>query len=358
MKDYIKKVAVTVIIALLVIVGFVLTSFALYFILPYFIPFIIAYIMAVLLEPINQLLTRIKRVNRPLAVTITYIFTIGLLSWLSFFATTKIITEIFSLIQYIQRNIPAIQAWFVELYDEVQNFIKLLPPEIASQINKSFNKFTQKLEDIDIVSHVGNYLLDISTAIPNIFILVIIVFVSLFLFSLYLPRIHKQFLDFFKEKTQRIITVLLDEMKMATIGFLRAQIVLSVITYTISFITLTILGVKYAFALALLIIIVDLLPILGTGSTLVPWALFSIARGDTFLGIGLIVLFIVITIVRKAIEPKILGTRIGLGPLVTLISIWVGFKALGIIGVFVGPLLVILFKALVKIGVIRKNLKI
>lgn len=358
MKDYIKKVAIAVIIALLVIVAFVFVSYSLYTILPYFIPFIIAYIMAILLEPLNQLLTKIKGMNRLIAVSITYIFTIGIISLLSFFATTKLITETFSLIQYIQKNIPSIQAWFIGLYDEIQNFIKLLPPEISSQINKSFNTFTQKLANIDIVSHVGNYLINISTAIPNLFILTIIVFVSLFLFSLYLPKIHKHFLDFFKEKTQKIITVLLDEMKMATIGFLRAQIILSTVTYIISFITLTILGVKYALAISFLIIIVDLLPILGTGSTLVPWAIFSIARGETFLGVGLIVLFVVITIVRKAIEPKILGERIGLGPLITLISIWVGFKALGIIGVFVGPLLVIMFKTLVKIGVISKNLKI
>jgi len=293
-----------------------------------------------------------------LAVTISYIVSIGLLSLLTYFATTRILKELFSLIQYIQKNIPEILAWFVNLYDKIQDLIKLLPPEIALQINKSFNTFLQKLANIDIVSVVGNYAIDISTAIPNLFILTIIVLVSLFLFSLYLPKIHTRFLSLFKEKTQEIISVLSKEMKAATLGFLRAQIILSTITYIISFITLTILGVKYAFAISFLIIIVDLLPILGTGSTLMPWAIFSIARGDTFLGIGLIVLFLVITIVRKAIEPKILGERIGLGPLITLISIWVGFKALGVIGVFLGPILVILFKALVKIGVITKELKI
>lgn len=358
MKDYSKKVAVTVLVALLVIIAFAITSFSLYTILPYFIPFLIAYLMAVLLEPLIQLLTRIKKVNRLLAVTISYVLTIGLISLLTFFATTKILKELFSLIQFIQKNIPAIQQWFIDLYDRIQDFIKLLPTEISLQINKSFDTFLQSLSNVDIVSRLGNYAINISTAIPNLFILTIIVFVSLFLFSLYLPKIHVQFLNFFKKKTQDVIIVLSNEMKSATLGFLRAQVILSTITYLISFVSLTILGVKYAFAISFLIIIVDLLPILGTGSTLGPWAIFSIARGDIFLGVGLLVLFLVITIVRKAIEPKILGERIGLGPLITLISIWVGFKALGIIGVFLGPILVILFKALVKIGVITKKLKI
>ncbi|MGD9678968.1 MAG: sporulation integral membrane protein YtvI [Vulcanibacillus sp.] len=358
MKDYIKKVAVTVSIAILVIVAIILISLALYFILPYFLPFFIAYIMAVLLEPLNQLLMKIKMVKRPLAVSITFILTLGFITWLSLFTVTRITSEFFSLTHYIQKNIPSIQAWFVNTYDEFLKILNLLPPEIITQINKSFSTFTQKLANIDIVSYVGNYIISISTAIPNLFIIIIIIFVSLYLFSLYLPKIHKQFLNFFKAKSQRIINVLLDEMKKATIGFLRAQIILSTITYTISFISLTILGVKYAYLFALLIIIVDMLPILGTGSTLVPWGAFSIATGNVFLGVGLIVLFVVITIVRKAIEPKILGEKIGLGPLITLISIWVGFKALGIIGVFVGPLLVIFFRALVKVGVIQKNLKI
>jgi predicted PurR-regulated permease PerM len=111
-------------------------------------------------------------------------------------------------------------------------------------------------------------------------------------------------------------------------------------------------------ALALLIIIVDILPILGTGSVLVPWGIFSITQGYMFRGVGLIILFITITVLRRIIEPKILGERIGLGALATLISIWVGFKVLGVLGIFLAPLVVILYKALVKAKVIRYRLRI
>ncbi|MEL7657956.1 MAG: AI-2E family transporter, partial [Bacillota bacterium] len=134
--------------------------------------------------------------------------------------------------------------------------------------------------------------------------------------------------------------------------------VLSTFTYIVSLGGLLILDMRYALVLALLIVIVDILPILGTGSVLVPWGIVLITLGDIFSGLGLILLFIVITVLRKIIEPKILGERIGLGPLSTLISIWVGFKVMGVLGVFLAPLLIIFYKALVKAKVIQYRFSI
>lgn len=270
----------------------------------------------------------------------------------------KITTQMIDLLKYIQGNIPNIQDWILSTYAEFQSFLTYLPVEFASQISDSIKLAIQKLASVDLLSNLGNYAFSITTVIPNLFILVIITLVSLYMFSLYLPNIHNQFYSYFKDNTKNIMNTVLTDLKDATVGFLRAQVILSTLTYLISFVGLTILGVKYAYALALLVVIVDLLPILGTGSTLGPWAIISLIQGNYFLGIGLIVLYIVLIVGRKAVEPKILGTRIGLGPLTTLISIWIGFKVMGIIGVFLAPILIILFKALINAGVITYKLKL
>jgi sporulation integral membrane protein YtvI len=179
-----------------------------------------------------------------------------------------------------------------------------------------------------------------------------------YLISFSLPKIHEKFYDYFKDSSKGKVKVILKDLRKATVGFLQAQLILSTITYFISFIALLILNVDYAMAISFFIVIVDVLPILGTGSVLVPWAMYSLTQGETFLSISLIVLFILIVVIRRAIEPKILGERIGLNPLITLISIWVGFKVLGILGVFLGPLLVILYKALINAGIIKYKVQI
>ncbi|MFT9485969.1 MAG: sporulation integral membrane protein YtvI [Tepidibacillus sp.] len=353
-----KHYAVKVLITIGIIIGILLIPVVFYYVFPHFIPFIFAYLFALMLEPINLWLMKMTKLKRSIAVNITYFLFLGTFSWLVYMIVTRISIEMVNLIQYIQKNIPNIQLWFFHIYRQTQDVIQMLPTEVSTQINQSFTQFINDLANMDLLSTIGTQTYNITTAIPNYFITLILFFVSLFLISLNLPYINRKFFSYFKKESKAKLEIILKDIRVATFGFLHAQVILSSITYIISLIGLVLLNVGYASAIALLIVVVDILPILGTGSVLMPWAIFSITKGNTLLGIGLIVLFIVITVVRRVIEPKILGERIGLDPLTTLISIWVGFKVLGILGVFLGPLLLILYKALVKAKVIRYRLKI
>jgi sporulation integral membrane protein YtvI len=354
MKEYIKKVAVT----LLVIIAFIVIPLVLYHILPYFTPFILAFLFALLIEPFNQWLMKHIRLKRPFAMNITFFLLMGVFVLLAYFLTTKIIREAFELIKYIQRNIPQIQDWFNEFFQRINDFIVLLPAELAAQINQTIYGFINQLSNANLVSSVGVLTFNLTAAIPNFFFVLLIFFIALYMISFDLPRVTRRFYSFFKDDSKVKLEAVLSDLRMATIGFVKAQIILSTVTYLVSFCGLAILGVRYALAIAFLIILVDILPILGTGSVLVPWGIFMITQGNFYRGFGLIILFIIITVLRKIIEPKILGERIGLGPLSTLISIWIGFKVLGVLGVMLAPLLIILYKALVKARVIRFRLRI
>ena len=89
---------------------------------------------------------------------------------------------------------------------------------------------------------------------------------------------------------------------------------------------------------------VDALPILGSGTVMVPWGIISGLNGDLKLGISIIVLWIIMSVVRQFIEPKIVSSKIGIHPIFTIISMYTGFKILGIIGMFVGPIVLIILK--------------
>ncbi|AHF06505.1 sporulation integral membrane protein YtvI [Desulfitobacterium metallireducens] len=354
MKEYIQKVAVT----LLVILAFVFVPLFFYSIFPHFTPFIIAFLFALLLEPFNLWMVKKLKISWPIAVNISYFLFFGGVILLTYFLSTKLIREVLELMKYIQRNIPEIQTWFSDVFQQIHEFTLFLPPEMGMQIEQIYTNFMQQLSNLNLLSSLGAYTFNLTAAIPNFFIVMIIFFISLYMMSLDLKKIKSKFFSFFKDTSKPKVEVVLSDLRNATVGFLQAQVILSTITYLVSLSGLLILGVRYAMALALLIVIVDILPILGTGSVLVPWGLFSMALGDIFLGVGLIVLFLLITVLRRIIEPKILGVRIGLNALTTLICIWVGFKAMGIAGVFLFPLLLILYKALIKAKVIQFRVKI
>ena len=89
---------------------------------------------------------------------------------------------------------------------------------------------------------------------------------------------------------------------------------------------------------------VDALPILGSGAVMVPWGIFSGLNGDLKLGISIIILWITMSVVRQFIEPKIVSNKIGIHPIFTIVSMYTGFKLLGIIGMFVGPIVLIILK--------------
>ena len=125
------------------------------------------------------------------------------------------------------------------------------------------------------------------------------------------------------------------------------------LTFVELFIGFLIWGVKKPLLIAFVIALVDILPILGLGIILVPWIIISLFQKNFFLAIGLGVLYLIITILRNVIEPKIVGKQIGLSPLVSLIAVYVGFRAFGVLGMFVLPIILIVIRDLIKSGTIK-----
>ena len=103
-------------------------------------------------------------------------------------------------------------------------------------------------------------------------------------------------------------------------------------------------NVKFRVLIAILIAFVDALPILGAGTIIIPWAIISAFNGDITLAISLISLYVVIIVTRQLVEPKIISSHIGIHPIFTLISMYTGFKIIGIIGMFLGPIILIILK--------------
>ena len=99
--------------------------------------------------------------------------------------------------------------------------------------------------------------------------------------------------------------------------------------------------IEYAFILAAAVAVIDLLPVLGTGTVLVPWSIILLAAGDTFKGIGILLLYLITVVVRNVAEPKVIGGQMGINPLFTLLAMFAGLKLFGFWGLFMFPIALI-----------------
>ena len=116
--------------------------------------------------------------------------------------------------------------------------------------------------------------------------------------------------------------------------YIRSYTILLFVTFFELFIGLTILRIPYAPVIAAAIAIFDLMPILGTGGILLPWVVIALCLGEYPMAIGIAILYLVITAVRNTLEPRLVGKQIGLHPLATLISLFLGSQLFGLVGLF------------------------
>jgi sporulation integral membrane protein YtvI len=319
-------------------------------------PFLLALVVAVFLEPITQMLIAKGKMNRLAASTISStLFTVILLG-LAALLGIKVVAELTAFMQNVPQYLTNANGYIQEMLKKAQSFSSGGAAPLPGQLESWLSNVSNALSQLSV--SISSLLLNFAKGIPNFFIFFIVFLVAVYLFALGMPVMKKSFLSLFEEKSRMQMDQVLVSLRKSVFGFLRAQLLLSLITYVLCFAGLMIIGTGFPLAISLLIVVVDILPILGTGSVIVPWAAYQMVTGNMFTGIGLLLLFIVITVVRRVVEPKILGDAVGIGALSALISLYVGYELVGVVGVFLGPIVVIVFMAARKAGLLDFKIKL
>jgi len=338
------------------IIVFALIIGVLFYLTAYSLPLVFAFVTALLLESSVQKLQKEYGLKRIHAVSTVFTLFLIIIGFVSYFTVVIMIDQIITFSQ----KLPSIMIEMTTVVDQIilkwEQYSHSIPKEIIVSLENSVETVRNLL--LNFATNVTEMIIHFITAIPGFVIHFLVYLIALFLISLDLPRLKKSVENYLSDRTKQRLTIIFTQLNKAGIGFLKAQFLLSLITFIIALCGLLLLKVEYPVLLSLLIVVVDILPILGTGSVLVPWAIFSIVNGDQGLGVGLIVLFIVITVVRRTIEPKIFSSNLGISPLAALVSVYLGFQLLGVVGVFVGPVLVIIVDTMVKSGIVRFTFKI
>ena len=314
-------------------------------------PFLLALIAAISLEPLNRMLMKKAHLKRVTAAVITCTLFLTILLLLAYLMGLQVFAQ---LVEYWSRApyyFEGANAFLQLTIVQAQDMLNGISPGLADSLTSFMSNISSYVQSL--VNSVSSTVLSFAKTLPNLFVTFIVFCVALYLFCFSLDTMRYSVLSLFDESSQDQVNEVLGSLKNSIFGFLRAQVILSLFTYVITLLGLLVLGINYPLAIALLVMIVDILPILGVGSVLVPWAAYLMFAGDLFTAAGLVFLFVLITVIRRVLEPKVIGDAVGIGALSALISMYVGFKLVGIIGFFIGPIVIILYSAMRKAGLFQ-----
>ncbi|MGE5590562.1 MAG: sporulation integral membrane protein YtvI [Bacillota bacterium] len=331
---------------------FLAASYLLFtYLLPYVLPFALAVFLAVLIDPWVGAVERWLRLPRGLATALVVTISTTTVVLLVVGLVTIIIYELTDLtyswptyyqwaLRTIQEGIARYEALARSASErpELQQFLTDWLRRLSEFVNTQGTKLTGVLGFV--------------TAVPAVIVTALITVVATFFLSRDKRIVARFLLSLLPEPWRRQVADVKFQVFGSAVGFVKAEITLVTITGLLTLIFLNLMDVKYSALLAILAALLDVLPVVGPAVLFIPWALFQLVFGSPALGVKLLLAYAATSGVRTVLEPKILGDRIGLHPLATLVGLYVGLQIFGPLGVIYGPLVVITMKAMVGAGLL------
>ncbi len=333
---------------LLVILRIALIVFAIFIftrLWKYIVPFIIAYFFASIIEPVVKFIENKLRIPRKIGTVFSILFVLGIIGSIIGFLISRLIKEIKAVYLNLEINMDTITEFFNRIIDKVNDIFIQLPDQITDLLSKGLQDFANNLQSI--LGKIVDWLqasIQAAMYLPQILIFIIVTLLATYFMSSdkntiirFLDvQIPTDWLDKTKSITKNVFTALF--------GWLRAQLILTTITFSELLVGFLIIGIDNALLLAIIISLVDVLPVLGAGTVLIPWSIINLILGNAKLGLSTALLYVIILFVRQLIEPKVLGKQIGVHPLFTLAGMYIGLKLWKVPGMFIGPLAIVSLK--------------
>jgi len=337
-RECLKRLGIFVLVVISVVGGVFLAVRLAFFLLP----FLIAFALSSLMEPLIRVLDRKLHIKRKISAPIILLLMIAII-------ITLIVLGILRLVEEIRGLIAAAPAFFSSLYTEIVELIKKgsehidwVPVDITDNLGTVIANLSNTVTNFGKALVKGAYMTALS--LPEVIIFTIVTILATYFMAKDRHVISAVLRRHLPEVWVNRILSIKNDLFTAIFGYLRAALIIMVITFTELLIGLTIIGAKYTLLLAFLIAVIDALPILGTGGVLIPWSLYSFITGDIRMGISVFVLYLVILVVRQFVEPKVVGNQIGVHPLLTLLAMYTGLRLIGFIGMILGPITFILIR--------------
>ncbi|CQR48113.1 hypothetical protein BN1058_02460 [Paraliobacillus sp. PM-2] len=346
-----------------VVVIFCMSFIIIYFSIIYIYPFLIAFLLATLLIKPIHFVEEMLPVSRGFACLIVLVGISILVTLLLIFSTIESVQAFKYLSKHIPEHIQTVSQFIqlqlenhlIPFYHNIINQFDALEQTqqqaIINQLQQSLQQFTQA--STSLIENIFTSLIKMIQTIPTFFSICIFILLGTFFICKEWYKLQKIYElhvpSFFKDFSLSIGLT----SKKAIFGYFKAQILLVLISTSIIYFGFTIIGVDFAFTLALLIGLVDFIPYLGTGIFFIPWIGYLFLVGDYTLTIQLAILYGIVVLQRQITEPKLMATHIGVNPLLVLMVTFVSYKIFGMLGILIAPLFTILLQVLYQSGLIK-----
>lgn len=337
-------------------------------------PFIFAFVFATLLHrPITYLNKKIKIPRSPLSAVFV-ILILGVIVALIMLAGMEIVEQVKGFVEFLKLKFHNLSGICETLKSYAVGAVGFLPDSLRTQATQSITAFFDNLTKngfsdfsldsigIDwssLLSKGGGVIKDTVVQLPSVLVSILITIIA----TVFMCADYEKIRDFILRQVAPETRKKIFNTKYVVFGSLgkmiKAYSLIVVITtcelciglYTLKF--LKIYDSSYIFLIALVIAIIDIVPVLGTGTVLIPWAIYSFINGSVSMGVGLLIIYAIILVIRQIIEPKLVAGQAGLSPIVTITAMYIGTKTLGILGFFILPFAVIVVKQLNDEGIIH-----
>ena len=350
--DFVRYASIIICIVGVLFVAYIALKYVIWAILP----FIISWGIAFAVRPASEYLHHKTGISKKLLNFILVFIALFFLISLIFVTVSQIVREVRDFVTYLEENPYVIS----DSFEKAEEYIEGLREKLhffgrynsetgiflgADEYIKTFMENTTAVILGGIPKMLGRLLI----TFPKAMIFTLVSVISAFYFSMDLKKVNSQVLSVFplkwQERGKRLKNLLLG----TTFKYLRAYLLIMLITFSLLFVGFSVLKIKYALILSALFALIDFLPVLGVGALLVPWGIFELIRGNFKLGIGLIVMYLVIAVVRQVTEPKIIGANFGIHPLLTLFSMYMGLSLFGVTGMVLGPVAAVTAKGILSV---------
>lgn len=317
----------------------------------FFVPLIGGLILAGIMSPLVRLMEKRIGLPRKWAVALALVIVILVLGIVITWFTILTVQQVQDLYQNWSTYVQAVKQGVSQIWPKVELFYTGLDPKLNDAVSQSLDKLANST--YDFISRGLMKIYSFAFFLPELFIILVIALVAAYFISKNWVNYRQDLISIFPVEWQHGLRGIGNDFSKALIGFLRAQLILVTMTIVLTIGGLFILKAPYALVVGFIAGLFGILPVLGAGLVLVPWAIIEILLGKIGFGLELLALVGILSVIRHIVEPKVLGDNVGLDPLVVILSMFIGLEAIGPIGLIIGPFTIIFYKSLQKAGVFK-----
>ena len=324
------QVALRLLFSLLATVAFVVIGWNL---IRFFMPFVIGWIIAAIASPLVNWLEKRLKIAKKLGSALIVILVLAAIVLVLYFGISRLASEISDLIRNFPDMYAQLEIGLRQIGDTLSGIFERLP----TGIQNGWKTVVQNLDQYmgNLVSNMSEPTVmaagNIAKSVPYYLISFIVAVLSAYFFIVEREEVLAWMKRVSPESVQKRMTLVIDNLRYAVGGYFKAQFKIMGIVFLILLVGLGILGTGYFVLVAFLIAFLDFLPFFGTGTAMIPWAVYEFFMGDYKMTVALIVIYVITQAVHQLLQPKLVGDSVGLNPLVTLFLLYIGYRMGGIL---------------------------